>query len=297
MHPVENNQKALKTFNLFNHLKQQKANTSSSPYFLATQHTYQKATVRFPFRTFTFGIGITYSGQPNVFKIGSADFIVEQGCLATVDPGIVSQWMGNYNGEHDTIYFTENLFDDLLNVNSLRSLAYFQPGATHVIQLQPSEIEKIRLLFTVLKAFQEQEKLVPGLVHSLLMLVSSIHTSSQEQTQPSLSHKQMMASKFRGLVATHFPEHKDVCFYASALHITPKYLSELLVETMGKPAKTLIDEHIFMEAKSLIRQTTMTVEEICYWLGYDDTSYFTKVFRKWEGMTPVAYRKLSGMFM
>jgi len=47
-----------------------------------------------------------------------------------------------------------------------------------------------------------------------------------------------------------------------------------------------------MEARSLLRQTSMTVQEICHWLGYSDNSYFTKAFKKQEGMTPLQYRNL-----
>ena len=64
-----------------------------------------------------------------------------------------------------------------------------------------------------------------------------------------------------------FLEKKDVAFYARELNITPKYLSETLMAETGKSAKAIIDEHIFLEAKSLLRQTSMTVQEICNWPG------------------------------
>lgn len=287
-----NTHSSLKSFNLYKHLKEQNLHSMSFPYFIANQDTYKQATVRFPFRTYTYGIGITYAGEQNVFKIGSADFIVTAGSLTTIGPGIVSQWMGNYVGDHDTIYFTESLFDDTLKVNFLNSLAFFLPGGNHVIQLQESEIEKIRLLFHLLKTFKEDKNIMPGLVHSLLMLVSELHQKPHDNPQSYASHKEVVVRKFRMLVAKHFPEQKDVSFYASSLHITPKYLSEILMEITGMSAKALIDKHISMEAKSLLRQTNMSVQEISYWLGYDDTSYFTKVFKKWEGMLPLAYRKL-----
>lgn len=292
MENTGNSQALLKTFNLYRYLKEQNSHNMAFPYFLATQDTYKEATIRFPFRTFTYGIGINYSGESNLFKIGSKDFEVKGGSLTTIGPGIVSQWMGNYIGEHDSIYFTEELFTDVLKVTFLNSLPFFLPGGNHVIQLQQPEIEKIKLLFNLLKAFQEDKKLMPGLAHSLLTLVSDLHNLSNSETQPYTNSKEIMFGKFRGLVAKHFPEQKDVSFYASALNITPKYLSEILMEISGKPAKILIDEHIAMEAKSLLRQTNMSVQEICFWLGYDDTSYFTKVFKKWEGIAPLAYRKL-----
>lgn len=292
MEDFRKNQTSLKTFNLYKYLKEQNSHRMSFPYFLASQDTYKEATVRFPFRTFTYGIGITYTGDTNLFKIGSAEFQVKAGSLTTIGPGIVSQWMGNYFGEHDTIYFTENLFIDILKVNFLNSLPFFLPGGNHVVQLQQPEIEKIKLLFNLLKSFKDDISLMPGLVHSLLMLVCNIHSVHKNETQLNANNKEIVVGKFRALVAKHFTEQKDVSFYASALNITPKYLSEILMEISGKPAKSLIDEHISMEAKSLLRQTNMSVQEICYWLGYDDTSYFTKIFKKWEGLAPLAYRKL-----
>jgi AraC-like DNA-binding protein len=292
MRNLENNHDELKTFNLYKYLKEQNSHSMSFPYFLANQDTYKDVSVRFPFRTFTYGIGITYSGEPNLFKIGSADFEVKTGCLTTIGPGIVSQWMGNYSGEHDTIYFTDNIFGDLLNVSYLNSLPFFLPGGMHVIQLQSAEVEKIKLLFNLLKSFKEDKRLMPGLTHSLLTLVTDIHNSISNKSNAQLNNKESVAGKFRGLVAKHFPEQKDVAFYASSLNITPKYLSEILIEVLGKSAKILIDEHIAMEAKSLLRQTNMSIQEICYWLGYEDTSYFTKVFKKWEGISPLTYRQL-----
>ena len=74
MENTGNSQTSLKTFNLYKYLKEQNSHSMSFPYFLATQDTYKEATVRFPFRTFTYGIGINYSGDSNLFKIGSKDF-------------------------------------------------------------------------------------------------------------------------------------------------------------------------------------------------------------------------------
>jgi AraC family transcriptional regulator, transcriptional activator of pobA len=46
-----------------------------------------------------------------------------------------------------------------------------------------------------------------------------------------------------------------------------------------------------MEAKSLLRQTTMSIQEICHCLGFEDASHFTKSFKKLAKNTPTEYRK------
>lgn len=282
----------LKTFNLFEYLKEQRQQYMSVPYLLADRNTYKDARVRFPFRTFTYGIGITYDGTPEQFKIGSTDYEVKPGSLTTIGPGIVSHWMGDYVAEHDTIYFTDELFADSLRVSFLKSLPFFMPGGNHVISLPDEQVQKMTELFRTIKTFNDDKDMIAGLTYALLMLTKKCHSEQHQNINKATSQREHTSARFRQLLATHFAEQKDVSFYASQLNITPKYLSEILQAQLGKPAKTLIDEYIAMEAKSLLRQTGMSVQEIAYTLGYEDASYFAKSFKKWEGLTPAAYKKL-----
>lgn len=298
----------LSSFNLYEFLKHQNSHGFNVPFFLADRHTYKNAHVNFPFRTFTYGLGITYTGEGDVFKIGSADYTVTAGCLTTVGPGMVCQWTGNYTAEHDTVYFTEELFEGMQNNSFLHSLPFFFHGGRHVIRLTGEEIRKMASIFALLKELKDDKNAVPGIVHSLLMLAESFHANPDNQPQSGnaanrggngqsnrvsnrVSNREKIAQEFRKLVAEHFPQHKEVAFYATALHITPKYLSEVLQAELGKPAKAFIDEYVVMEAKSLLKQTTLSIQEICYWLGFEDASHFNKSFKKLTNTTPTEYRK------
>ncbi|SDE81561.1 AraC-type DNA-binding protein [Dyadobacter soli] len=294
----------LKSFNLYEFLKHQNSHGFNAPFFLADRHTYQSAHVNFPFRTFTFGLGVTYTGEGDVFKIGSTDYLVTAGCLTTVGPGMVCQWTGNYTAEHDTVYFTEELLEGLQNNSFLHSLPFFFHGGRHVLRLSDEQTKKLAALFGLLKDLKDDKSAVPGIVHSLLMLAESFHTGRdglQSQANTSgdganrvtnaISNREKIAQAFRKLVAEHFPEHKEVAFYATELHITPKYLSEVLQAELGKPAKAFIDEYVVMEAKSLLKQTSLSIQEICYWLGFEDASHFNKSFKKLTNTTPTEYRK------
>jgi AraC family transcriptional regulator, transcriptional activator of pobA len=281
----------LRHFNVYHYLKEKHAHSMQVPYFLANQDTYKNAAIRFPFRTFTFGIGFTYSGSEGPFRIGSRDFYMQPGTLTTIGPGIVSQWLGEYTSKHDTVYFTEELFHNTLKTSFLKSLSFFLPGGNHGIQVPPENIQKIKALYKSIKQFKDDPAIIPGLIYALLMLTIKCHDAQQGMKQPAISMKEKITLDFKNLLIKHFLEYKDVAFYAAKLNITPKYLSEVLLAETGKTAKALIDEHIFLEAKSLLKQTNMTVQEICHWLGYSDTVYFTKAFKKKENMTPLKYRK------
>ncbi|GAB3920509.1 helix-turn-helix domain-containing protein [Larkinella terrae] len=296
----------LTSFNLYEFLKHQNSQGFNVPFFLADRHTYQNAHVNFPFRTFTFGLGITYTGDGDVFKIGSTDYLVTAGCLTTVGPGMVCQWTGNYTAEHDTVYFTEELFEGIRSNAFLHSLPFFFHGGRHVIKLLDDQTRKMASLFGLLKELKDDKSAVPGIVHSLLMLADSFHADREKMVvgaspnnpddissriSNGISNREKIVQAFRKLVAEHFPEHKEVAYYATALHITPKYLSEVLQAELGKPAKAFIDEYVMMEAKSLLKQTSLTIQEICYWLGFEDASHFNKSFKKQTKTTPTEYRK------
>jgi AraC family transcriptional regulator, transcriptional activator of pobA len=281
----------LKSFNLYEFLKHQNAHSFNLPFFLADRHTYKSAHVNFPFRTFAYGLGVTYTGKGDVFKIGSTDYTQKAGCLTTIGPGMVCQWAGNYTAEHDTVYFTEELFEGIQAKSFLHSLPFFFHGGDHVIQLTDEQVEKMKSVFALLKVLKDDKATIPGIVHSLLMLANAFHSlQNNKPKNATVSRREEITHAFRKLVGQHFTQHKEVAYYATNLNITPKYLSEVLQVELGKSAKVFIDEFVVMEAKSLLKQTTMSIQEICYCLGFEDASHFTKSFKKLAKNTPKEYR-------
>ncbi|WP_169725054.1 helix-turn-helix domain-containing protein [Algoriphagus terrigena] len=281
----------LKAISLYEYLKHQNNHSLDTPFFLADNNTYKNAYVKFPFRTFTYGIGITYTGGIDDVKIGNVDYKVHPGCLTTIGPGIVCTWSSNYSAEHDTVYFTEELFNGYSSSLFLQSLDFFSHGGRHVIPLTEEQIRKVTALIRTLKELQEDRSVIPGIVHSLIMFANSIHAGMDDKNQTQAnSTKERIAAQFRKLVAEQYREHKAVAFYASSLNITPDYLSEVLQCQLGKSAKKFIDEFVAFEAKSLLKQTPLSIQEICYFLGYEDASSFTKIFKKQTGTTPSSYR-------
>ena len=61
-------------------------------------------------------------------------------------------------------------------------------------------------------------------------------------------------------------------------------------ETSGRTAAEWIDDYVVLEAKNLLKYSTMSIQEIAYCLNFPNQSFFGKYFRSHTGMTPSAYR-------
>jgi len=59
-----------------------------------------------------------------------------------------------------------------------------------------------------------------------------------------------------------------------------------------KTAKRIITEYLILESKSLLNQSTKTINDIAFQLGFNDTSNFIAFFKKNTSSTPSQYRKL-----
>ena len=97
-------------------------------------------------------------------------------------------------------------------------------------------------------------------------------------------------SQFMSELAKHYMQERSVGFYAGLLHLTPKYLTTLIRKTSGRTAAEWIDDYVVLEAKNLLKYSTMSIQEIAYCLNFPNQSFFGKYFRNHTGMTPSAYR-------
>ncbi|HAA12583.1 MAG TPA: hypothetical protein DCE41_13165 [Cytophagales bacterium] len=92
--------------------------------------------------------------------------------------------------------------------------------------------------------------------------------------------------KFRSLMEDNLDQMHEVGYYADALGISPKKLTELTKRYLGDTPAHLLYQRKVLEAKRLLSHTGLTVKEVGYRLGFTQATYFTKYFKKQEGITP-----------
>ena len=77
---------------------------------------------------------------------------------------------------------------------------------------------------------------------------------------------------------------------ANRLNISSRYLTDLLKIETGKTAIELIHIALIAEAKDRLRKKDKSISEIAYDLGFENMSYFSRLFKKETGMLPTSYK-------
>ncbi|MCE7065024.1 AraC family transcriptional regulator [Dyadobacter sp. CY326] len=85
----------------------------------------------------------------------------------------------------------------------------------------------------------------------------------------------------------------SVHYMAEKLAISAGYLTDVLKQESGKTALEHIHIYLISEAKNRLMSEDSTVSEIAYTLGFENLSYFSRLFKKEVGVTPVFFKKQS----
>lgn len=96
---------------------------------------------------------------------------------------------------------------------------------------------------------------------------------------------------FIRLLPDHFAKHHDIPFYASALHISPVYLSRVVRQVTGRTVIDYINQMLLMEASFLLRTSELSISQIADRLHFADTPSFSKFFSRLKGLSPKAFRE------
>lgn len=105
-----------------------------------------------------------------------------------------------------------------------------------------------------------------------------------------VNRKEMLFKEFLQLVLRHCSTEREVTFYAQALNITPRYLSNIVLTVGGESTKSIIDRHAIMEIKHQLKNSRLNIQEISNRMHFADQSFFGRYFKKHTGLSPSRYR-------
>lgn len=254
----------------------------------------------YPCRINAFFIMICESGSADI-NINLNEYRICENTILIHRPNNILQTIGSNKAIGCLIGFEESLLQQIdINIRGLGP-TLLQMLDRPVVHVTPQESRKlselIRAIADEMTNAREQpffEEILRNYFALFLYKLCSI-ISKDIKEQPSVessakSRNEEYFHRFMQELSLHYKSERSVGFYASRLCITPKYLTTLIKKVSGHSAADWIDRYVVLEAKNLLRYSSMSIQEVAYYLNFPNQSFFGKYFKHQTGMSPSAYK-------
>lgn len=101
----------------------------------------------------------------------------------------------------------------------------------------------------------------------------------------------LLTQQYKNALMQHIYDIHTVAEYAAHLSVSQTYLNRCLQATTGKTAHDILNDMLLLEAKTLLKQSALSISEIAYKIGKQDHSDFSRFFKHHIGLTPKEFRK------
>ena len=126
-------------------------------------------------------------------------------------------------------------------------------------------------------------------ITSLLTLL--MEDSWNPEGQANISRQKQNVQEVKDYIDSHFTEKLALDDLAERFFINKFYLSKIFKEQFGTSINSYLLQVRVTHAKRLLRFSELSIEQIGYECGVGDANYFSRMFKKIEGISPGEYRK------
>lgn len=237
-----------------------------------------------------------------VILYGRTKYDHEAGSMMFLKPRQIIQ-MKDLNLEEDSflIFFHEDFLNGHLLHHEIKKYHYFDYEINEALHLSPREEKVCWELYLKMEneynnnPDEYSREIILANIDTLLKYAQRFYkrqfmersiVSGRTVTKFNEEIEKYFASGLLGLIGL-----PTVSYIAGKLNLSPGYLTDLLKQESGKTALEHIHIYLMSEAKNLLRSEEQSVSEIAYALGFDNLSYFSRLFKKEVGVSPNLFKK------
>lgn len=266
---------------------------------ITTSSDSQMQVFRFPCRIDAFIIGVGTEGETSV-SFNLHEFRLKKDSMFIFTPKNILQVNSQQYFKADVIAISPD-FMRRINIDIKNMMPLFLKFVENpTLALTPEESRSMRGMIAQIERETRGPEthfsfdIVSGLIAATIYKVGDImyHYLAEHPEGQNNSHNRAEEyfKQFTHLLGEHFREERSVGFYARQLCITPKYLTTLIKRISGQSVSEWIDNYVILEAKTLLKYSTMSIQEIAYYLNFPNQSFFGSYFKRNTGMSPSQYK-------
>ena len=215
--------------------------------------------------------------------------------LFLIHPNQVHYFCPKSSNDGFLLHFNDSFIGKLSTQILARfSISIFNQMGGNFIHLDAQQVEAFGHSYRAIQTELEiqQDNYSEIVFHQFLGLLYQIERIKKAQSPFDLDTNSDFRTvvRFKELVQQHMAHLLSIEFYADELHVTPKKLTQLCKQFVHQTPGHLIKGMKILEAKRMISKHGISVKEVAFALGYDQHTYFTKLFKKETHLTPKQFQ-------
>jgi len=271
-------------------------NDVNSDFYINTfkNHLVDHSFVEEPHRHNSYVL-VLFTNGSGKHDIDFDSFVIQPGSMFFLQPGQIHNWELSDDIDGFVVFYSQEMYDLYFRQKTIDGYPFYNSlGNSPEMILNANEVKDLEPYFNIMHAEYQGNKMMKQ--DKIINLLDGIHIEMarkyNENNVLETHSYNVKIRDFNTLLENHFLTKKAPSFYASQLHITLKHLNRICNEILKKTTSQVITDRIILEAKRMLMDKKRTVSEIASALGFDDYSYFVRLFKKNAGMTPTVFRGL-----
>lgn len=221
------------------------------------------------------------TSSESILHIDFEKYSVSDHSICVLLPGQVFK-MDLKEEKGHVLAISKEIFEEICLTESLQ----LKPIAPFIINKE--NIENCRSLITILsKEYlgRSRNNFIKAILRAFILLVTD-KLSLQRSKNIDLQRIEFLTD----LINENYTSQKETDFYAVSLNITTHHLNHIVRRLRGSTVKKLVSQRIVLEAKRELSYGQKSIKEIAYQLGFTDSSYFSRLFKKQTGFSPEIFK-------
>ena len=213
------------------------------------------------------------------------------------DRHVIDEYVASDDANGLAMMMSVNFFYEVVKDVRDVSLLFLFSRNHPVVSLNEEEVQTFKQYFYFLKkkvadnSNHFKRDLVRTLVLAMFYDLSNVIYRVQQVENKRQTRADDIFTRFIKLVEENYKRERRVGWYAEQLSITPKYLSETVKSVSKNTPNEWIDKYVTLEARVLLKTSTLSIKEISDELNFPNQSFLGKFFKEHVGMSPSAYRR------
>ncbi|KAB2918833.1 MAG: helix-turn-helix domain-containing protein [Bacteroidetes bacterium] len=243
-----------------------------------------------------FYLAVLFTQGTGTHEIDFTSYPVAKGAVFLMNPGQVHRWTLTDDTEGYIFFHTKEFYDITCANKRINDFTFFSSaGVSPFVLLNDEQLVQAEALFK--RIFNQNQatdsihkfETLGALCNLLYLDIEGVYSRKETVSKQSTLYLHKL-NTLRQLIDLNYTLLKYPKDYAALMSISAKHLNRICIETVGKTTGDLISERLVLEAKRVLAYSDKPIKQIAEQLGFDDSAYFIRFFKKHTAQTPAKFQ-------